>query len=303
MKKILAIDLGRNWMRWAITSECLDVVKSGKLEVMSVEDRNAFFSPLIELSQIYKNEVEGIALTMPGIIDTEKGIAYSGGVYTWVRNEPLAEKIKNVTGLKTIILNDAKSAALAEIGYGSLKKVEHGVMLMILGTGIGGAIIHDGKIFNGAHFGAGELSYMTDCYQRTENNDDMFAMGCSINGLVKLVQEQCDSQSMNLLKIMFGLNRNILEIQEGVKLYCQRLANYIFNIQCIVDASVFVISGNITNEPLFMKMIQNAVKERFQKDRYGNIFCPEIKEATFHEDSRKYGAIDEFLELQKKGCI
>ena len=166
MKKLLAIDLGKNWMRWAITSECLDVIKSGKLEVASVENRDDFFSSLKSISDVYQQQVEGIALTMPGIIDTEKGIAYSGGVYRWVRNEPLAQEVESVTGLKTIIVNDAKAAALAEIGYGSLKHVKHGVMLMILGTGIGGAIIHDEKIFNGAHFGAGELSYMTDCCHR-----------------------------------------------------------------------------------------------------------------------------------------
>lgn len=303
MKQYLTMDLGRGWLRWSITNERLDVIKHGKLEITSTQEKDALFSPIKQLADTYRLQVEGIAISMPGIIDSECGIAYSGGIYRWARNEPLALEIKELTGLKTVLVNDAKAAALAEVGYGSLKGVQNGVMLMLLGTGIGGAIIRDGKLMNGAHFGAGEFSYLTDCYVRQEDNADMFALACSLNGLTKVVQETTGQENMNILKIMFGLNRNREDIKKGVKIYCNRLANYIYNIQCIIDASVFIISGNITDEPTFMKMIQDAVDERFEKDLYHNIFQPDIKEVTFHEDSRKYGAVFMFRTLEEKGYL
>lgn len=303
MKQYLTLDLGRGWLRWSITNERLDVIKHGKVEIVSVTDKEDFFRPIQQLADQFRNQVEGIALSMPGIIDSECGIAYSGGIYRWCRNEPLALEIKDLTGLKTVLVNDAKAAALAEVGYGSLKGVQNGVMLMLLGTGIGGAIIRDGKLMNGEHFAAGEFSYLTDCYERADNNDDMFALACSLNGLTKVVQETSGKENMNILKVMFGLNRNNEAIQKGVQIYCNRLANYIYNIQCIIDASVFIISGNITDEPMFMKMIQQAVDERFEKDTYHNIFQPDIKEVTFHEDSRKYGSVYVFRTLEEKGCI
>ncbi len=302
MRKFLTVDIGRKWLRWSITNEKLDVIKHGKVGV-DVDDRDVFFQAFKDLADTFKDDVEGLAITMPGIIDTECGIAYSGGVYRFIRNEPLATELKEITGLKTVIVNDAKAAALAEIGYGSLKFVDNGVMLMLLGTGIGGAIIHHGKIFNGAHFGAGEFSYLTDCYERKENNEDMFAMSCSLNALVDIVKKTTGQENMNILKIMFGLTRGREDIIEGVEIYCKRLANYIYNIQSIIDASTFVISGNITDEPAIMDMIEKAVHERFEGDIYKNVFEPEIKGVTFHEDSRKYGAVYEYIRLDEKGLI
>lgn len=301
MKHYLTLDLGRNWMRFAIITERLDVIRSGKISIDSVSDREAVFQPICKLAEQFKDQVVGLALSLPGVIDTRFGIAYSGGVYSWIRNEPLALEIEAATGLKTIILNDAKAAALAEVGYGSLKNVSEGVMLMLLGTGIGGAIIHEGKIFNGAHFGAGEFSYLTDSYERPDNNEDMFALSCSIDGLVNLVKQTTNKENMNVLKIMFGLNRGDEEIRKGVELWCNRLANYIFNIQSIVDAEVFVISGNITDEPEFVKMIKQAIDNRFKKDIYKNIVQPEIRGVTFHEDSRKYGSVYEFKRYEQEG--
>lgn len=301
MKHYLTLDLGRNWMRFAIITERLDVIRSGKVSIDSVSDREAVFQPICKLAEQFKDQVVGLALSLPGVIDTRFGIAYSGGVYSWIRNEPLALEIEAATGLKTIILNDAKAAALAEVGYGSLKNVSEGVMVMLLGTGIGGAIIHKGKIFNGAHFGAGEFSYLTDSYERPDNNEDMFALSCSIDGMVNLVKQTTNKENMNVLKIMFGLNRGDEKIRKGVELWCDRLANYIFNIQSIVDAEVFVISGNITDEPEFVKMIKQAIDNRFQKDIYKNIVQPEIRGVTFHEDSRKYGSVYEFKRYEKEG--
>lgn len=301
MKQYLTLDLGKNWMRWSITSESLDVIRHGKIKIESVSDREAVFQPICQMAEMYRGQVEGIALSMPGVIDSRYGIAYSGGVYSWIRNEPLALELEAATGMKTLLLNDAKAAALAELGYGSLKNVQEGVMLMLLGTGIGGAIIHHGKLLRGAHFGAGEFSYLTDSYERPGNNEDMFALSCSLDGLVDLVKQTTGKENMNILKIMFGLNRGDEGIKKGVELYCRRLANFIFNIQCVVDASVFVISGNITDEPAFVKMIQEAIDNRFANDVYGNIFQPEIKGVTFHEDSRKYGAVYEFKRYEEKG--
>ncbi len=302
MKKYFTIDIGSKWLRWSITSETLDVIKNGKLEV-PVDDRETFLNAIVGIVNTYKSEVRALAVTLPGVIDTECGIAYSGGIYRFIRNEPLAMELKELTGLPTIILNDAKAATLAEIGYGSLKKVDHGVMLMLLGTGIGGAIIHKGEIFNGAHFGAGEFSYLTDCYEKKQNNEDMFALSCSLNGLVDCVKQTTGKENMNVLKIMFGLNHGNLGIKEGVRIYCDRLANYLYNIQCIVDASVFAISGNITDEPVFMEMIQESVEQRFASDYYQNVFEPEIRGVTFHEDSRKYGAVYQLKKMEEEGLL
>ena len=132
MKNYLTIDIGRNWLRYALISEEIDVYKTGKEELNSFTSREDLFTTIKKITDSFSSRTDSLAITMPGIIDTDSGMAYSAGIYRFIRNEPLAKEISEYTGMKTIILNDAKAAALAEVGYGSLKGVHTGVMVMIL---------------------------------------------------------------------------------------------------------------------------------------------------------------------------
>ena len=299
MKRYLTIDISNCSMHWAITTEKLDVVQQGKSEIAGHEERSAVFQPIRELSERFHEYVEGIALTMPGVIDSEKGIAYSGGIYEWVRNEPYARELENLTGLPVVILNDAKAAALAEVGYGNLKNVNNGIMLMILTTGIGGAVIHHGEIVNGSHHAAGEFSYLSGDYKNRENGRDMFVYSCSLTGLCQIVEETTGKKNMNVMRILFGLSQKDPEIMKGVRIYCQRLAFFIYNIQCVCDADRFILSGNVTDEPVFMDLIREAVNETFERSYYQNIYKPEIRDCAFHDDARKYGAVYLFRKLKE----
>lgn len=297
MKKLLTLDLNRGWLGYAITTETLDVLEHGKVAIEDTNDPEAVFGPIETLGKKYHDCVDGIAMTLPGVIDYINGIAYSGGMYHWVKDMEYAKIIEERTGLHTVILNDAKAAALAEAGYGSLKKVKRGILLMLLGTGIGGAIIDQGQIINGSHFAAGEFSYIYGDYQDREEGQDMFSRAMSINHLVELVKETTGNENMNIMKIMRGISVHDPKIEEGVRIYCRRLATFIHNIQAIEDVDQFTIGGNITDEPRFIKMIQEAVHERFEKSLYHNLFEPAIRSVSFHEDSRKYGAVHLFSML------
>lgn len=299
MKRYLTIDVSRTSMHWAITTETLDVVQQGKCEIENHSRRISVFEPIRETAERFQGLVEGIALTMPGVIDSEKGIAYSGGIYEWIRDEPYAHEIEQMTGMPTVIVNDAKAAALAEIGYGSLKNISHGIMLMILTTGIGGAVIDHGNIVNGSHHAAGEFSYMSGDYKDRENGQDMFVFSCSLSGLCRIVEKTTGKKNMNVMKILFGLSQKDPDVIHGVEIYCKRLAFFIYNIQCIADVDRFVLSGNVTDEPIFMELIRKAVDEKFENSVYQNIYKPEISDCAFHDDARKYGAVYLFRKLKE----
>lgn len=88
---------------------------------------------------------------MPGVIDSIKGVAITGGVLSYIDNTPLAKIIGKELNKKVIIANDGKCAALAELGFGNLKEIKNGVA-MILGTGIGGGIVINGEPLYGSNF-------------------------------------------------------------------------------------------------------------------------------------------------------
>lgn len=297
MKKYLCVDIDRSAFRYGVLTEELDVLDSGRV-IVSMENKEQLFQPLQDIADLYVDDVEGMSITMPGVIDRAKGIAYSGGVYHWVRNMEYAEELKERCGMPVVLANDAKAAAMAEIGYGSLKGIRNGIMLLILGGGIGGAIVVDGKLIDGAHYAAGEFSYMRGDYRERDGLDCMFATTNSISSLSKCVEEETGCANMNIIRIMMKIQSGDEDVLRGVQKYCDRLATYIYNIQCITDASRVVIGGNI-DDPAFLRLVSDAVRRRFENVPFKNIWEPEVVESSFHSNARMYGAVYNYRSLME----
>lgn len=299
MKKYLCIDIDSGVFRYGIVTEELDVLDSGRVTV-PLDTKEDLFEPLQEVCEQYEDDVEGVSITLPGVIDHAKGIAYSGGVYRWVRNMEYAREVSELVHMPVAIYNDAKAAALAEIGYGSLKGIRNGIMLMILGGGIGGAVVVGGQLIDGAHYAAGEFSYILGDYQGREGVNGIFAKTNGIDALSKCVEEVTGQKNINIIRIMSRIQSGDEEVLRGVNKYCDQLATYIYNIQCICDASRVVIAGNITDDPTFMNLIKEAVKRRFENVLYSNIWEPEVVESDFHSNARMFGAVYNYRKTIEK---
>lgn len=297
MKKYLCFDIDNGTFRYGIVSQCLDLMDSGRM-TFGMSCKEELFEPLCDVAARYKDQVDGISITMPGVIDRKKGIAYSGGVFRWVHNMDYAKEVKELTGLKTVIANDAKAAAMAEIGYGALKGIRNGMMVMILGGGIGGAVIMDGKLCDGAHYAAGEFSYMRADYQDRYGKNGIFSQTSGVDALAQCVNEATGRDDMNVIRIMMRLQQNDPDVLRGVNTYCDGLASYLYNIQCVIDSSRIVIGGNIS-EPVFLKLIQEAVHRRFENVPYHNIWEPEVVESDFHSNARMFGAVYNYRQLME----
>ena len=112
--------------------------------------------------QPLKGEVDGIAMSFPGVNDAEKGYCYSGGAFLFAAGQPLGEMMTEHFGIPCTLENDGKCAVLAEYWKGSLQGVQNGAVIA-LGTGIAGGIIVDGKIVRGRRFSAGGSSSLHFC--------------------------------------------------------------------------------------------------------------------------------------------
>ncbi len=95
---------------------------------------------VIQMSLIYN--IEGIGIAIPGTVTQNKIIK---AVNLGIENYDLASKLEKILKIEVKLKNDAKCAALAEQKYGELAPFKNSVFLCI-GTGVGGAVIHDGKL-------------------------------------------------------------------------------------------------------------------------------------------------------------
>jgi glucokinase len=106
----------------------------------------------------------GIGVGLPGFVDSRNGIVHHlTNVAGW-DEVPLARLLEEHTGLPAIVENDANAMAYGEWKYGAAQGAEH-CLCITLGTGVGGALILDGKLYRGAQLAAGEIAHASIDYR------------------------------------------------------------------------------------------------------------------------------------------
>ena len=175
MKTYLALDVGGSSIKYALMTECVEFLEKGKVATPQ-DSIESFVNVIGDLYDKYKDKIEGIAISMPGLIDSKNGYARTGGWLRYNDDKYIVKILQERCPTKITIQNDAKSAALAEVWKGSLKEYNDGIVV-VLGTGVGGAVVKDRKILNGKHFFAGEFRYIwTDTTFAIDSTDNMWGI-------------------------------------------------------------------------------------------------------------------------------
>jgi glucokinase len=167
---VLGVDLGGTNVRAAVIDRAGKQLGGGRATSLALEGVNATVRQIVQAADsalyaagVKKEEVAGIGIGVPGHIDP------AGGMVKWApnfyensqpyRNIALGEPIQAQIGLPVLMGNDANVAALGEFRFGAGRSVRNMVMVT-LGTGIGGGIILNGKLWTGATGGAGEIGHL-----------------------------------------------------------------------------------------------------------------------------------------------
>lgn len=111
-------------------------------------------------SRVGEASLQGVGIGVPGFIDIEAGIVVGAANLPGFDQFPVRDQIQECLGIPITLENDANAAALGEMWMGAGKDVKD-LILLTLGTGIGGGIIVDGKVLHGFSGMAGELGHMT----------------------------------------------------------------------------------------------------------------------------------------------
>lgn len=156
--KCLVFDFGGSSVKYGIVDDSAKILLSGKLPA-PLDSADTFVKTVKMLYDQHESEVKGIALSLPGIIDSESGAHHGSGAYGQIlKGRNVIEMIGKACKTKVAVENDGKCGALSEAWMGALKDQRDGAVL-ILGTGVGGGIIVNKKIHRGLHFSAGEFSF------------------------------------------------------------------------------------------------------------------------------------------------
>ena len=113
-----------------------------------------------EFTTRYKGSIEGVGLSLPGLVDPSAGTALYIPYFLW-RDLPIAKMISDAVGLPVVIDNDANAVALAELWFGRPEVNDaRDFILVLVAEGVGTGIIFDGQVYRGQRGAAGEFGHM-----------------------------------------------------------------------------------------------------------------------------------------------
>ena len=252
----------------------------------------------LEEKKIDKADVEGVGIGIPGPINSKGEAACAVNLY-WGFT-PVAQILHDLTGLKAKAGNDANVAALGEAWKRAAAGAQN-VILVTLGTGVGGGIIIDGKIVAGAHGAGGEIGHVTVVQDEKEacncGNKGCLEQYASATGIVRvagrmLAASEEDSTLRGLQNITAKdvldafkagdtLAGRIMECVGGL------LGSAIAGFAAVVDPEAIVIGGGVSKagQPLIDCIQKHYIRHAFPS-------CKEtpIKLATLGNDAGIYGA-------------
>ena len=231
--KYLAIDVGGTFIKYAVITENCSILEKDKTPTKQ-DSLEIFIQSLTDICDRIKGqyEIEGIALSMPGIIDSKKGFMYTGGSLFCISNVNIVEILEKKVGIPVTVENDAKCAALAEIWQGSLKDCQNAIVV-VCGTAVGGAVIVNREIVSGKNFMAGEFNYVItdskDDYKMSNSLAETAGAQALLNSVS--VETGIPVEELNGEKAFSLANQGNDKALAGIRNHAKKLAIHIHNCQ------------------------------------------------------------------------
>lgn len=292
--KYLVFDVGGSAIKYSIMTEEAEFIITGKLKTPT-DSFDAFRETIGSIYDEYKDDIQGIAMSMPGIIDSDNGYAYTGGFLRYNDKREIVKELQERCHCNIVIENDGKAAALAEVWKGSLKENNDGIVI-ILGTGVGGGIIKDRKVHRGKHFMAGEFSYIQSNISDPYNMNGFLGVVGSAIGMVSQIAESkgLKSDELDGIQAFEYIKNNDSDAVEIIDKYTKNLAVQIYNLQCLFDPEKICIGGGISAQDILIDYIIKNVKSYYRNLNLG-LPEPEVVRCKFGNDSNQIGALYKML--------
>ena len=286
---ILAIDFGGTQVKSALVSEQFAIKKSLPTQ-SSPQTLEQAIDVIDQIVTSVEVDLSGIAISVPGTVDTEEGVIYHGGLLRFFHGFRIKEVLEAKYHLPVMALNDGKAAALAELATGHLQGVTNGAAL-VLGSGLGGGFIINGKLFQGSHFQAGELTFLLPVQMEKVDPSLMRGMTLSAVGLITKVNEVLGNSDLkDGLAAFKAINAGDETVYPLFESYCRNLAITILNLQTIFET--FVIGGGISAQPILIEEVNRQFdKVHHEIDFIGKIIKrPKIVACHHHNGANLIGA-------------
>ena len=296
----IGIDLGGTNIAAGLVNENYEIVRKGSVPTNAHRDPAEIVDDIAMLCKsicaeqgISLNDVEAVGIASPGIANHDDGVVEYANNLPF-RKFPICSMLRDRTGVKSVhVENDANAAAWGEAVAGAARGTKNSVMIT-LGTGVGGGIIIDGKVFSGFNFAGGELGHTVieqggaQCSCGRKGCWEAYSSATALIRMTKEKMEECEKAGRKTLitelvaqkgkvsgKTAFDAMRAGDEAgKEVVDKYLAYLATGLSNMINIFQPEVISLGGGVSNE---RDNLLNPLIPLVRAEQYGGELVPLTK--------------------------
>ena len=293
MKEYICIDIGGTSIKHGVVRENGTFAVTGEMPTQAMEYGGpGIMEKAKKIVETYRGEYqpEGICISTAGMVDCEKGkITYAAPLIPNYTGTEIKKTLEDLYGIPCEVENDVNCAGLAEHFAGASKGSSISLCLTI-GTGIGGAIIIDGKVFHGFSGSGCEVGYM---HLPGGEFQDLGASSI----LVKKTAEYkgIDPAAINGKYVFEQAKQGDYDCIRAIQEMCEVLGMGIANICYVVNPEVVVLGGGIMAQKEYLKdMLRESL------DKY---LIPSVAQHTrldFAQNQNQAGMLGAFYHFRSR---
>lgn len=257
MRKVLAFDIGGTFIKCGVISDSGSIIRQFQTPTEAAKGGKALMSKLISLTRKVLDEEKGIAgvgVSTGGQVSPKTGeVLWATDILPGWTGMKVKEIMEKEFNLPVFVDNDANAAALGEKWAGSARGVED-FLFIIIGTGLGGAIVLNGEVYRGSRGSAGEWGHTIihkgglSC---TCGGKGCFEQYASFTGIVNYIQDKSKgiiNDDIDAKMIFQKAAKGDLLCQEAVDWFIDNLALGIGNLLHVFNPSLVILGGNLIEE-------------------------------------------------------
>lgn len=285
--RILAFEVGAYFVRYTVfTGDKPGIPSSIATPTDSAE---SFYEAIAQVVKRRSKPIDGIALSIPGFVDTSRRRTITAGSLEMLFNHDIAQELSQyVPGIPIWLENDANCVAMAEKLNGNAQNLNDFAVITV-GTGIGGALFLDGHIRRGRDWRAGELGMMVTDFSK----GGMLPLHdyASIDSLVERYAEEFDVPLADVTATSLFRRLDEPGVRRIVEDWVDYLAVGVFNTVAVIDPECVLIGGPISRESNLVPMLNAAL----EKNKSWKDFRTTIKRCRHSSNAGLFGAYYAFM--------
>ena len=292
-KYYVGIDLGGTFIKGGIVDDLGNIVYEDKTPTESEKGSEGVAQNIANLTEkllkklgLTSSDVVGLGMGVPGMIDSKAGnVIYSNNLH-W-KDFRIGEKVSSLTGLKVKIANDANVACLGEAKFGAAKGLDD-VVLLTLGTGVGGGVVSEGKLMEGNKSAGAELGHsviVVNGEQCTCGRKGCLEAYASATALIRDTKRAMEAHKDSKMweigsldkvtgKTAFDYKETDPYAKEVVESYIEHLAEGITNFANIFRPEVVLLGGGVCAQG---DVLVKPLQAKLDKDLFAGELGPQVK--------------------------